>query len=48
MQNTLLRPAFPQSMRRELNTTQPKPLRTADTCGFTRREVRALVAEMLG
>ncbi len=55
MQNTHHRLAAPNAVRRDVRPfmtpkTEHKPasMRAPEACGFTRREVRALVAEMLG
>lgn len=55
MQNTHHRLAAPNAVRRHVSTfptlkTKQKsaPTGEIEACGFTRREVRALVAEMLG
>ncbi len=52
MQNTSKHLFVPHIVQRDVNTARPasgqaKPS-LLESCGFTRREVRALVAEMLG
>jgi hypothetical protein len=51
MQNTSRRPAFAHLVQRPVHPIHPGQIHMTcppETCGFTRREVRALVAEMLG
>jgi len=54
MQNTSFRSIASQHMRRDGQAFTAKAntpavsTRVSEACGFTRREVRALVAEMLG
>jgi hypothetical protein len=51
MQNTSRRSGFAHLVQRQVNPThsgQAHITYPPEACGFTRREVRALVAEMLG